>query len=108
MNLVLPPRPNSFDRIPVSGVAGQVPGVDVKYVSNPRVPLQNGDQVNLVLDTANGDEIIVSGVAKVRSKGAVDPPGYPQEFFVTSRGGEWFFVPPISTLKKWSTIADSL
>ncbi|KLO19635.1 hypothetical protein SCHPADRAFT_52072 [Schizopora paradoxa] len=106
LNLVLPPRPNTFDRIEVSGVTSQpVPAVDVKFVPNPRVPLQNGDQVNLVIDTPE-EEVIVSGVAKVRSKGAVLPPGEPQEFFVTSRGGEWFFVPPISTLKKWSKSLD--
>ena len=49
-----------------------------------------------------GEKISVTGFAGVKAAGAVDPPGVPQEFFVTSHGGEYFFVPPISTLKMWA------
>ena len=71
------------------------------YVGTPRTEPQSGDQVNLVLNH-NGSNISISGFARVKKQGAVDPPGVPQQFFVTSRGGEYFFVPPISTLKAWA------
>lgn len=52
---------------------------------------------------ATGEDISVVGFANVSKQGAVDPPGVPQGFFVTSRGGEYFFVPSIKTLKTWAT-----
>lgn len=74
----------------------------IKYDQSPVVPPKSGDLVNLVA-TYNGNNIEVSGFAKVRPSGAVNPPGVPPEFFVTSHGGEYFFVPPISILKEWAS-----
>ena len=62
----------------------------------------NGDQVDLRLTGADGNNIEVSGFAKVSDKGALPPPGEPNPYFVTSRGGEYFFVPSISALKTWA------
>ncbi|KIK68735.1 hypothetical protein GYMLUDRAFT_68574 [Collybiopsis luxurians FD-317 M1] len=74
----------------------------INYVEAPKTPPSSGDPVNLVT-TYNGNNIEVSGFAKVTPSSAVNPPGVPPEFFVTSHGGEYFFVPPISTLKKWAS-----
>jgi hypothetical protein len=62
----------------------------------------NGDQVDLRLTGADGNNIEVSGFAKVTANGAAPPPGDPNPYFVTSRGGEYFFVPSVSTLKTWA------
>lgn len=64
--------------------------------------LQSGDEVNLQLTGANGTTVELSGFAKVATTGAAPPPGEPNPFFVTSRGGEYFFVPSVSTLKSWA------
>ncbi|KIK52441.1 hypothetical protein GYMLUDRAFT_233483 [Collybiopsis luxurians FD-317 M1] len=74
----------------------------VEYDKPPEIEPKTGDLVNLAT-TSEGNIIEVSGFAKVRSASAVDPPGVPQEFFVTSRGGEYFFVPPISTVTEWAS-----
>ena len=63
---------------------------------------KDGEQINLSLTTSDGLRISVSGIAQVRPTSAADPPGVPNPFFVTSHGGEYFFVPPISTLKAWA------
>jgi hypothetical protein len=67
-----------------------------------QITLTNGDQVDLRLVGANDRNIAVSGFAKVTDQGAQPPPGEPNPFFVTSRGGEYFFVPSISTLTTWA------
>ncbi|KAJ6470967.1 hypothetical protein C8R45DRAFT_836782 [Mycena sanguinolenta] len=74
---------------------------EVTFVRAPRVAPKSGDKVNLVMNL-NNDRIEVSGFAKVRNRTTADPPGVPQDFFVTSHGGEYFFVPPISTVKAWA------
>ncbi|KAG6823577.1 hypothetical protein H0H93_003395, partial [Arthromyces matolae] len=40
----------------------------------------------------------VAGVAKKILPSATD---YEQQFFVTSRGGEYYFMPSLSTLRSW-------
>ncbi|VDC00498.1 unnamed protein product [Peniophora sp. CBMAI 1063] len=81
---------------------GSVPDPrEVAFVEPPGAEPQPGDEINLVVKW-NEDKISVSGSARVQKAGAADPPGVPQQFFVTSRGGEYFFVPPISTLKAWA------
>jgi hypothetical protein len=62
----------------------------------------NGDQVDLRLTGVDGNNIEVSDFAKVRANGAAPPPGDPIPFFVVARGGEYFFVPSVSTLKTWA------
>jgi len=55
-------------------------------------------KVTLGLVSKNSTKYEVTGFAK-----AVDTSvtAYTQDFFVNSRGGEYFFVPSISTLKAW-------
>ncbi len=43
----------------------------------------------------------VQGFAKADPT-AITLKEFKQDFFVTSRGGEWFFVPGISALKEWA------
>ncbi|KAG8690303.1 hypothetical protein FRC11_012509 [Ceratobasidium sp. 423] len=49
----------------------------------------------------------VSGIAKIQRKHPQDPtklaPLADNPYFVTSRGGEYFFVPSIATLRSWAT-----
>jgi len=47
-----------------------------------------------------GKEFDVTGFAKVRGASAQD---VKEDFFVTSRGGEYFFVPSVSTLQRLAT-----
>jgi hypothetical protein len=44
----------------------------------------------------------VAGVAK---KVVVDATSFDQKFFVTSRGGDYYFVPSIKTVKSWGAAA---
>ncbi|KAL4068715.1 hypothetical protein V8B97DRAFT_1971347 [Scleroderma yunnanense] len=54
---------------------------------------------NISLTLSNGESatIALTGFANPPTS-ATDPPGVPPEYFITSRGGEWFFVPSVSTL----------
>jgi hypothetical protein len=54
--------------------------------------LTSGDQVDIRLTGGDGSNIEVSGFAKVTAPGTQPPPGEPNPFFVTSRGGEYFFM----------------
>jgi len=49
-----------------------------------------------------GQDPIIGGPPPEGSVGVQPKYGVEQKYFVTSRGGEYFFVPPISTLKKWA------
>lgn len=76
------------------------------------VPPNNANQtdvtqdgaVSLELTNSLGDKYAVDGIAK-----KIDPSAKPfvQEFFVTSRGGEYYFVPSIDTVKSWGANAQS-
>ena len=76
---------------------------EVQFVGPPAALPKSGDLVNWQLQSKDGARISVTGFAGVQPSGAADPPGVPQEFFVTSHGGEYFFVPSIRTLKLWAT-----
>ena len=54
-------------------------------MGNPTTALpKTGDQVNWKLTSkTTGEDISVTGFAGVKKSGAIDPPGVPQEFFVT-------------------------
>ncbi|KAF8185891.1 hypothetical protein K438DRAFT_1765670 [Mycena galopus ATCC 62051] len=83
-------------------IIGGPPAVtEIPFV--PQVAPKSGDQVNLKFVNPNGASIEVSGFATVQPAGTADPPGVPSDYFVTSHGGEYFFVPPISTLKDWAS-----
>jgi hypothetical protein len=45
-----------------------------------------------------GPNVFVNGVVKKE-----EPEKFEQKFFATSRGGEYYFVPSISTVKSWGT-----
>lgn len=87
-----PPAPNTAQQLQ-----------EVQFVQSPQHLPKSGQQVNWTLTAKETDETIaVTGFAGVKARGAEDPPGIPQDFFVTSHGGEYFFVPPIKTLKTWA------
>ncbi|KAJ7057445.1 hypothetical protein C8F01DRAFT_1256708 [Mycena amicta] len=77
----------------------------VAYLRTPGVAPRSGDQVNFTVDL-NDSTVHVTGFAKVKAQGATVPPGVSQDFFVTSHGGEYFFVPSISTLTAWATASE--
>ena len=62
-------------------------------------------QVNLCLNRKDGKKFEVTAFATVIDTA---PPGEPNLFFVTSRSGEYFFVPSVSTLKAWADDTDSV
>ena len=64
---------------------------------------QDGE-VSLKLTNSIGDEYAVDGIAK---KIVPSTNAFVQEFFVTSRGGEYYFVPSIDTVKSWGANAQS-
>ncbi|ESK95378.1 hypothetical protein Moror_3816 [Moniliophthora roreri MCA 2997] len=55
----------------------------------------------VILDLVNnsGEKYEVAGIAK---KVVPSATSYVQKFFVTSRGGDYYFVPSISTVKSWA------
>ena len=86
---------------PVPGSASDY--TQVQFTSPPAALPKTGQEVNWTLvSEESGETISVSGFAGVKPTGAQPPPGVPQEFFVTSHGGEYFFVPSIKTLRMWA------
>jgi len=88
-------------------IIGGPPAKGSSTEPRPVIPIgtpsyENGDQVDLRVEGEQGKVVQVVGFAKVSDSQARPPPGVPNPFFVTSRGGEYFFVPSISTLKYWS------
>ncbi|KAJ8096311.1 hypothetical protein PM082_011467 [Marasmius tenuissimus] len=70
----------------------------------PTNQFQDGDEVDIDLKIP-GDTLscyTVSGQISVRPLTQAAPPGADNPFFVTSQGGEYFFVPSIPTLKSWA------
>ena len=91
---------------PIIGGPKQVTDVETKIAAqgeDQRDVSQDGE-VSLELTTRKGEKYAVDGIAKkkVPSKNS-----FVQEFFVTSRGGEYYFVPSISTVKSWGANAQS-
>ena len=84
---------------PVTEVETQVGSSD----SNPTDVSQDGE-VSLELTNRIGDKYAVDGIAK---KKVTSKDSFVQEFFVTSRGGEYYFVPSIDTVKSWGANAQS-
>ncbi|OBZ77251.1 Dye-decolorizing peroxidase msp1 [Grifola frondosa] len=56
-------------------------------------------RVTLQFSNGNGQNVQVDGFAAPVNTSAT---GQPQRYFVTSRGGEYFFVPSLPTLRKWA------
>jgi len=66
-----------------------------------------GDAVTVIVSRQGSTTI--GGVRLLPSPsyvGEQPPPGIPSGLFVNSRGGEYFFVPSISTLRDISTLTD--
>lgn len=86
---------------PVPGSASDY--TEVQFTGKPSALPKTGQEVNWTLvSKESGETISVTGFAGVKPTGAQPPPGVPQEFFVTSHGGEYFFVPSIKTLRMWA------
>jgi hypothetical protein len=75
----------------------------VPNVANQNDVSQDGE-VSLELTNIKGDKYAVDGIAK---KMVTSTDSFVQEFFVTSRGGEYYFVPSIDTVKSWGANAQS-
>lgn len=84
-------------------ILGSPPVYTPAQIQGTSPSVKSGDRVDLQLTGKDGTTFEVSGFAKVTPKGAAPPPGEPNPFFVTSRGGEYFFVPSVSTLKSWAS-----
>ncbi|KAG1808030.1 uncharacterized protein BJ212DRAFT_717510 [Suillus subaureus] len=88
-------------------VLGSPPAYTTAEIKGKSPSVKSGDKINLQLAGADGATFEVSGFARVTPKGAAPPPSEPNPFFVTSRGGEYFFVPSVSTLKSWASATTS-
>ncbi|CAE6439656.1 unnamed protein product [Rhizoctonia solani] len=88
---------------PPTDSSGEERGASLE--KKPTHVFKTGDQVDIKLqvpgDTLN--RYRVNGHIEVQPLTQVDPPGADNPFFVTSRGGEYFFVPSIPTLKSWAS-----
>jgi Dyp-type peroxidase family len=94
------------DFFPITSVVPQKHGQD-PIIGGPKpVSDVNGDvsipgegEVTLTVTDSNTSlRYVVTGFAKAYDTSVT---AYEQDFFVTSHGGEYFFVPSLSTLKAW-------
>jgi len=85
---------------PIIGGPKQVTGVETQIVAEgeDQKDVSQDGEVSLQLTNIQGDKYAVDGIAK---KIVPSTNSYVQEFFVTSRGGEYYFVPSIDTVKSW-------
>ncbi|CAE6441402.1 unnamed protein product [Rhizoctonia solani] len=85
---------------PAKGSSGEER--DANLDAKPAKPFANGDQLDIKLkvpgDTLNRYQVTGHVEIQPLTQAVIDFP-----FFVTSRGGEYFFVPSIPTLKTWGT-----
>ena len=79
-------------------ITGYVPELPNGEATNVDVPNAN-TAVTLAITDKNDAKYTLTGLLEKKVPG-VDK--YVPQFFVTSRGGEYFFVPSLSTLKTWS------
>ncbi|KAG1840181.1 hypothetical protein DFJ58DRAFT_667317 [Suillus subalutaceus] len=84
-------------------VIGSPPVYTPAQLEGPSPLVNSGDKVDLQLAGADGATFEVCGFAKVTPEGVIPPPGEPNPFFIAARGGEYFFVPSVSTLKSWAS-----
>ncbi|KAG8709993.1 hypothetical protein FRC11_004963 [Ceratobasidium sp. 423] len=112
-----PPAKGSSNEVREIGSIGDKPKrfegmgrTRVQASVDEEVPFKVSDGEQVHFEFKVGDENFeVSGLAKVQPEHPNDstkpklPTGADNPFFVTSRGGEYFFVPSIPTLKSWAT-----
>jgi hypothetical protein len=84
-------------------IIGGPPKAVQASAETPIPAVESGDAITVMVQGKDEQQLEVSGFALPSYAGAQPPPGVPQEFFVNSRGGEYFFVPSISTLKDISS-----
>ncbi|KAK7038734.1 hypothetical protein VNI00_010619 [Paramarasmius palmivorus] len=95
------------DYFPITGLVPQKIGQD-PILGGPKpvtgiqgeVDISQDGEVTMQVINKQGEQYEVDGFAK-----KIDPSvvSHEQKFFVTSRGGEYYFVPSISTVKSWGT-----
>ncbi|KAG1860920.1 hypothetical protein F4604DRAFT_1588240 [Suillus subluteus] len=88
-------------------VIGSPPVYTLAQLEGASPPVNSGDKVDLQLAGADGATFEVCGFAKVTPEGVIPPPGEPNPFFIAARGGEYFFVPSVSTLKSWASATNT-
>ncbi|KAK7463479.1 hypothetical protein VKT23_006828 [Stygiomarasmius scandens] len=99
------------DFFPLTGLVPQKIGQD-PIIGGPKpvtgttgtTDISQDGEVTLNLVNKNGEKYEVAGVAKKVVQSATS---FDQKFFVTSRGGDYYFVPSISTVKSWGAAAQS-
>ncbi|THU91463.1 Dyp-type peroxidase [Dendrothele bispora CBS 962.96] len=99
------------DFFPLTGLVPQKTGQDpilggpkpVTGTSGTTDIFQEGE-VTLDLINNHNEKYEVAGIAKKVVESATS---FEQKFFVTSRGGDYYFVPSISTVKSWGAAAQS-
>ena len=91
---------------PIIGGPKQVTDVETQVAASGTVQkdVSQDGEVSLELTTIKGDKYAVDGIAK---KIDTSKKTFVQEFFVTSRGGEYYFVPSIATVTSWGDKAQS-
>ncbi|KAI3611319.1 hypothetical protein WG66_002137 [Moniliophthora roreri] len=97
------------DFFPLTGLVPQKIGQD-PIIGGPKpvsgttgtTDLSKEGEVTLQLINNNDEKYEVAGIAKKVVQSATS---FEQKFFVTSRGGDYYFVPSISTVKSWGAAA---
>lgn len=80
-------------------IIGSLPVCTTAQFTGTAPTYKTGDVVDIQLTGANDTKIEVSGLTNVTAAGVLPSPSEPDTRFINSRGGEYFFVPSISTLK---------
>ncbi|KAG8769979.1 hypothetical protein FRC12_004593 [Ceratobasidium sp. 428] len=89
--------PTNHGQDPIIGYSPEAPSNGA--LLHEATSFNNGDQVEIQFQS---DEkyLSVSGFVKAKPRDFVRPPA--EKYFVTSRGGEYFFMPSIPTLEAWA------
>lgn len=85
-------------------IIGSLPMCTTAQFTGTAPSYKTGDVVDIQLTGVNDTKIEVSGLVNVTAAGTLPSPSEPDTRFINSRGGEYFFVPSISTLKSWAGV----
>lgn len=95
----LPPRTGVADKCFRTGQDPIIGGPQPETQASGQTEIEKEGLVTLKVINTSGKKFTVSGIAK-KDQTSLNP--IPEKFFVTSRGGEYYFVPSIQTVKDWA------
>lgn len=89
------------------GITGspEAPALQDPIVIDSKTATSGRQVIINAIDKSTSDTYTITGTVQKRDTSAT---AFTQEFFVTSRGGEYFFTPSVSTLQAWATSQNAL